>query len=341
MRATATSQGVVTSTITPNAVMSQTMGESGSSTEEEIIPESDDGMDGIQPGKDGSQQLSQEQILDIVANTQASNNKDALAYTARIEDQLMNKSTSSQQLSLKHAKPQREYKVKKLSSDTLEYLQRAHVAYRIAFGLYLNQDPILLIIKKVFQDFPGNADDRESAEGVAWERLRNVCSSWKLKTIKHLEDHVKLLCSQDKVLADCEDLKTLHNFLKDKFDADNWGEIMEPWRKTVNVRASGPKVRRWSKSLYVDLGARIKLSLDWKKIPASTRPAEVVWDKAAISHRFDTITRAPGYKQIRPARADITIFTPHTKKRVDKCAKREVEVVDATTDPDIFIDSEL
>ncbi|RYC59160.1 hypothetical protein CHU98_g7043 [Xylaria longipes] len=287
------------------------------------------------PGEE-STELSQKQILDFVAQIATDNNEDALAFTARLEQQLMKKSTSSQQLSLQHAKRPREYNVKNLGTDTLDYLQRAHLSYRVAFGLYLNQDPILAIIKKIFNDFPGSQDVKENAERVAWERLRNNCSSWKLKTIKRLEDHIKYLCTKDKVFAGCKDISTLHSFLKNKFDPDNWSEIMEPWKKTVNIRGSKPSVHRWCKNL----GARIKLSLDWQNMPAADRPAEAVWDKDAIGLRFDALTRADAIRSIRPPKADIVMVPPQRTGRAAKRVKRQVAVVDVVTDPDIYVDSE-
>ncbi|KAI1828552.1 hypothetical protein F4861DRAFT_534974 [Xylaria intraflava] len=291
--------------------------------------------------QDDSPRMSQKDITNMIASMPSTADEDAIAFTARIEKRLMSKSTNAQQLSLKEAKRPRGYQSKQLGGDTLEYLQRVHMSYRVAFGLYLNRDPILPIITKVFRDFPGGADVKENAEGIAYERLRNLCSSWKMKTIQHLEAHIKDMCDQDNVFRDCKDMSTLHNILKGKFNPDNWAEILEPWRKTVNVRASSQRVFRWSRSIYVDLGARLKLYLDWKAIKATERPVEAQWDKEAISHRFDTLTRAPGYQQMRPQKSDIVMVPRQAKRRARKQSNRVNEMIDTVTDPDIFIDTEI
>ncbi|KAI1432615.1 hypothetical protein GGR50DRAFT_696884 [Xylaria sp. CBS 124048] len=285
--------------------------------------------------------LSQREVADMILDLPTDANEDALEFTARADRHLKAKSTATQKLSLKEAKRPRTYNTREVTGDTLLYLQKLHNMYRLAFGLYLNRDPILALITKTFRDFQGSPDVKENAEAVAYVRLRNLCSSWKMKTLKHLEEHVQDICKQDRVFKGCKDLNTLHSFLKNKFDPDNWAEILEPWRKSVNVRASGPSVQRWSRSIYVDLGARMKLYIDWKDIPATERPVEATWDKEAISHRFDTLTRAPAYERIRPVRSDFVLIPRQAKKRVAKRAKRVNDVVDTTTDPNIFIDDEM
>ncbi|KAI1350744.1 hypothetical protein F5Y01DRAFT_284759 [Xylaria sp. FL0043] len=309
--------------------------------EEELEEEQDDGLSMDELDEDpGPYEVSQEQLRELLNSIAPEDGEDAIDFTARTESFLKSCTVDKQKLSLEDAKGKRTHKRKKaadVDSVAFEYAQRVQMSGRIAFGLWLSTQVIPHVVKSVFFDYPGPEEEKLGAMKEAKARLHGNYATWKCRVLRNLKDHVVRVMgdAESRNYARTEDITTLTSFFAGRFNADDFLEIFEPWKRVVDIRSSERSVFRWCRALYSDLCARIKLYLDWKAKALNRRPAEYVWDWEGISNRFSKIACSDIYAQQRPSKKDIKFFMSTKKQKTASKNDRAIVDVDPNNDPHV------
>ncbi|XDG03303.1 hypothetical protein ABKA04_002918 [Annulohypoxylon sp. FPYF3050] len=160
------------------------------------------------PGGNEAEGLTQAEIDEITSQMKPREGEDSVEYTMRVEKEL--RARSSEQgpiaLTLKELKRKRKYQCTPIHKSLRQYLARAQLSGRIAFGLYLNTDPIETVVTSVFNSFEGELGLKQTGEEEAIKRLKQNYANWKCRTLDNLETAVDIRLSDRKVNRWCRNI---------------------------------------------------------------------------------------------------------------------------------------
>ncbi|KAG6035509.1 hypothetical protein E4U41_006042 [Claviceps citrina] len=177
------------------------------------------------------------------------------------------------------------------------------------------------------------AETKDYCLDYGHKKFISLANTWKCRALHNFRQYIVRLSDEVVAFKNMTDPEVIRHDMTQRFTLDEFTSVFDWTRGYVNLKDSSPKVKRWCKTIWIDLGTCLKLEYNntnniiargpRAKAPAAAASASNArkYDSEFIKRRWSAYGMATTYKIYRPPFKDVKLFprkssssNHHTKK---------------------------